>query len=74
MLQYHKSIKDKEIFELEKSIVLQKIKYDEREQVSRDIHNGVGHTIVAAIMSLDAAEAIYNTDSKKAMEKIQDID
>ena len=70
-LHYHKSIKDKEIFELEKSIALQKIKYDEQEQVSRDIHNSVGHTIVAAIMSLDAAEAIYNTDSKKAMEKIK---
>ena len=71
MLQYHKSIKDKEIFELEKSIALQKIKYDEREQVSRDIHNSVGHTIMAAIMSLDAAEAVYNVDSKKAIEKIK---
>ncbi|WP_297428173.1 histidine kinase [Clostridium sp.] len=70
-LQYHKSIKDKEIFELEKSIALQKIKYDEREQVSRDIHNSVGHTIMAAIMSLDAAEAVYNVDSKKAIEKIK---
>ncbi|EKQ55472.1 MULTISPECIES: histidine kinase [unclassified Clostridium] len=71
MLQYHKSIKDKEIFELEKSLALQKIKYDEREQVSRDIHNSVGHTIMAAIMSLDAAEAVYNVDSKKAIEKIK---
>ena len=71
MLQYHKSIKDKEIFKLEKSIALQKIKYDEREQVSRDIHNSVGHTIMAAIMSLDAAEAVYNVDSKKAIEKIK---
>lgn len=71
MLQYHNSIKNKEIFELEKSIAMQKIKYDEREQVSRDIHNSVGHTIMAAIMSLDAAEAVYNVDSKKAMEKIK---
>lgn len=71
MLNYHKFIKDKEVFELEKSIALQKIKYEEREKVSRDIHNSVGHTIMAAIMSLDAAEAIYNTNSKKAMEKIK---
>lgn len=71
MLGYHKSIKDREIFELEKSLMLQKIKYDEREQISRDIHNSVGHTIVAAIMSLDAAEAVYNVDSNKAMEKIK---
>lgn len=71
MLNYHKFIKDKEIFELEKSIALQKIKYEEREQVSRDIHNSVGHTIMAAIMSLDAAEEVYNMDSKKAMEKIK---
>ncbi|QAA32221.1 sensor histidine kinase [Clostridium manihotivorum] len=71
MVQYHKAIKDKEIFELEKSIALQKIKYEEREQLSRDIHNSVGHTIMAAIMSLDAAEAVYNADSNKAMEKIK---
>ncbi|CUU49628.1 sensor histidine kinase [Clostridium beijerinckii] len=71
MLNYHKFIKDKEVFELEKSIALQKIKYEEREQVSRDIHNSVGHTIMAAIMSLDAAEAVYNMDSKKAIEKIK---
>ncbi|WP_026885740.1 sensor histidine kinase [Clostridium beijerinckii] len=71
MLNYHKFIKDKEVFELEKSIALQKIKYEEREKVSRDIHNSVGHTIMAAIVSLDAAEAIYNTNSKKAMEKIK---
>lgn len=71
MFQYHKSIKDKEVLELQKSIALQKIKYDEREQISRDIHNSVGHTIMAAIMSLDAAEMIYNIDSDKAMEKIK---
>ena len=71
MFQYHKSIRDKEVFELQKSINLQKIKYDEREQISRDIHNSVGHTIMAAIMSLDAAEAVYNIDSNKAMEKIK---
>ena len=71
MFQYHKSIRDKEVFELQKSIALQKIKYDEREQISRDIHNSVGHTIMAAIISLDAAEAIYNIDSDKTMEKIK---
>jgi signal transduction histidine kinase len=71
MLQYNKSIRDKEVLELQKSIDLQKIKYDEREQISRDIHNSVGHTIMAAIMSLDAAEAVYNIDSNKAMEKIK---
>jgi signal transduction histidine kinase len=71
MFQYHKSIRDKEVFELQKSITLQKIKYDEREQISRDIHNSVGHTIMAAIMSLDAAESVYNMDSGKAMEKIK---
>ena len=70
MLNYHKFIKDKEVFELEKSIALQKIKYEEREQVSRDIHNSVGHTIMAAIMSLDAAEEVYNKNSKKAMENL----
>jgi signal transduction histidine kinase len=71
MLKYHKSIRDKEVLELQKSIAQQKIKYDEREKISRDIHNSVGHTIMAAIMSLDAAEAIYNIDSNKAMGKIK---
>ena len=71
MFQYHKSIRDKEVFELQKSITLQKIKYDEREQISRDIHNSVGHTIMAAIMSLDAAEAVYNIDFEKAIEKVK---
>ena len=71
MQQYHKSIRDKEVLELQKSIEQQKIKYDEREQIRRDIHNSVGHTIMAAIMSLDAAEAVYNIDSNKAMGKIK---
>ncbi|BCZ45598.1 two-component sensor histidine kinase [Clostridium gelidum] len=71
MLQYHKSIRDKEVLKLQKSINLHKIKYDEREQISRDIHNSVGHTIMAAILSLDAAEVVYNIDSDKAMEKIK---
>lgn len=71
MFQYHNSIRDKEVLKLQKSITLQKIKYDEREQISRDIHNSVGHTIMAAVMSLDAAEVVYNIDSNKAMEKIK---
>lgn len=71
MLQYNKSIRDKEVLELQKSIDLQKIKYYEREQISMDIHNSVGHTIMAAIMSLDAAEVVYNIDSDKAMRKIK---
>lgn len=41
---------------------------EERETIAREIHNSVGHTITSAIVVLDAAEAIYDIDPKKAKE------
>ena len=32
----------------------------ERENISRNIHNSVGHSITAAIMTLDAADMLYD--------------
>lgn len=43
---------------------------EERENISRNIHNSVGHTITAAVMTLDAAELLVDVDSVKAKERV----
>ncbi len=43
---------------------------EERENISRNIHNSVGHTITAAVMTLDAAEMLMDVDSAKARERM----
>lgn len=43
---------------------------EERENISRNIHNSVGHTITAAVMTLDAAEMLMDVDSAKAKERM----
>ena len=43
---------------------------EERENISRNIHNSVGHSITAAIMTLDAADMLYDTAPDKAREKM----
>lgn len=42
----------------------------ERERISRDIHNYVGHTLSAATVTLDAASLLVPSDQEKALEKI----
>ena len=44
---------------------------EERENISRNIHNSVGHSVTAAIVALDAAELLLTADPEKAREKIQ---
>ena len=44
----------------------------ERENISRNIHNSVGHTITAAIMTLDAADMLYDTKPEEARKKMND--
>lgn len=39
---------------------------EERENISRNIHNSVGHSITAAIMTLDAADMLYDTNPDEA--------
>ena len=41
-----------------------------RENISRNIHNSVGHTITAAVMTLDAAELLVDVDAGKAKERM----
>lgn len=43
---------------------------EERENISRNIHNSVGHSITAAIMTLEAADMLFDTAPEKAREKL----
>lgn len=43
---------------------------EERETISRNIHNSVGHSITAAIMTLEAADMLFDTAPEKAREKL----
>lgn len=44
----------------------------ERENISRNIHNSVGHSITAAIMTLDAADMLYDVKPDEARKKMKD--
>ncbi len=44
---------------------------EERENISRNIHNSVGHSVTAAIVALDAAELLVTADPDRAGEKIR---
>ena len=44
---------------------------EERENISRNIHNSVGHSITAAIMTLDAADMLFESSPEKAREKVR---
>lgn len=43
---------------------------EERENISRNIHNSVGHSITAAIMTLEAAEMLFDTAPDRARQKM----
>ncbi len=44
----------------------------ERENISRNIHNSVGHSITAAIMTLDAADMLYDKKPEEARKRMND--
>lgn len=44
----------------------------ERENISRNIHNSVGHSITAAILTLDAADALYDVRPDEARKRMND--
>lgn len=44
----------------------------ERETISRNIHNSVGHSITAAIMTLDAADVLYDKRPEEARKRMND--
>lgn len=43
---------------------------EERENISRNIHNSVGHSITAAYLALDAADMLFDMDPVRAREKM----
>ncbi|SMC63845.1 Signal transduction histidine kinase [Oscillospiraceae bacterium] len=43
----------------------------ERERISRDIHNSVGHTLSAASVTLDAAQLLVDKDTELASRKME---
>jgi Signal transduction histidine kinase len=44
----------------------------ERENISRNIHNSVGHSITAAIMTLDAADMLFDKKPEEAHKRMND--
>ena len=63
---------------LNEQLIMQKIVDEknarllERENTSRNIHNSVGHSITAAIMTLDAADMLYDVRPEEARKKMND--
>ncbi|MCH5272791.1 MAG: hypothetical protein J1E35_03885 [Lachnospiraceae bacterium] len=48
----------------------QNARFEERENISRNIHNVVGHTITSALVSLQAYEVLKETQPVQAEEKL----
>ena len=44
----------------------------ERENISRNIHNSVGHSITAAIMTLDAADVLFDKNPEEAHKRMNE--
>lgn len=53
-----------------KNLAEENARLEERERISRDIHNAVGHTLSAATVTLDAAQMLIDTDTERANLKI----
>ena len=53
-----------------KNLAEENARLEERERISRDIHNSVGHTRSAATVTLDAAQMLMDSDLDKANLKI----
>jgi signal transduction histidine kinase len=70
MRSIHLVTQEKELLKLQNSITDKVARYEEREKLTRDIHNSVGHTITAAIMAIDAAEAVRSVNPEIAESKI----
>lgn len=56
---------------MQSAIAERNARLEERENISRSIHNSVGHTITAASVALDAAEVLWEADADRALKKVQ---
>ncbi len=43
---------------------------EERNRIAEDVHNTVGHTLTTAIVSLESAELLWDTDEKEAKRRL----
>lgn len=56
---------------VQNTLIERNARLEERENISRDIHNSVGHTVMASIIALDAADMLCDVDIQKAHDKIK---
>jgi len=69
--EMHEVQKNKEL--MRQSFYVEKnARYLERENISRNIHNSVGHSITAAIMTLDAADLLFDKKPEEAHKRMND--
>lgn len=69
--QFYETSRKNELLSLEKETAELRGRIQERERISRDIHNNVGHTITAAIFALEAAKIQRPADPEAADEKTE---
>ncbi len=67
--QFYDTSRKNEMLSLEKETAEFRGRMQERERISRDIHNSVGHTITAAIFALEAAKMQRLKEPEAADEK-----
>jgi len=67
--KFYNASKENELLSLESQTAELRGRIAERERISRDIHNSVGHTITAAIFALEAAKMQRPTQPEEADEK-----
>lgn len=53
------------------ALVALKARQEERETLSRNIHNEVGHSITASLVALEAADVLLDRDKELARQKIR---
>ena len=54
----------------QKDIAVQNARLEERETISRNMHNAVGHTITSSIMTLEAAHVLYDVSPDESKKKV----
>lgn len=69
ILDGYRTSRRNEVLALEKETAELRGRLDERDRISRDIHNSVGHTIAAALFALEAADIQRQSDPAAAEEK-----
>ena len=65
---YERQINEKLI--RQNAIIEKNARLMERENISRNIHNSVGHSITAAVMTLEAADMLYDVKPDEARVKM----